>query len=114
MKVKSALAVAPLLLALSAGDVAAKELSELDAFAKAVQILKGQPYGDSVVDVAHAIQSSERVARGENPCGGGVQTPIWVFRVEVAKSATHEAIAGYLVIDARTGHLVCAGLPFLD
>jgi len=112
--VSSAVALAALLFGLSAGSAAAKDLGELDAFTKAVQILKGPPYGDSVVETAHSIQSSELVARGENPCGGLVRSPIWVFRVTAPKTATHEQITGYLVLDARKGQLVCAGLPFLD
>lgn len=112
MKIIAAAALATLLAPLPVA--AAKELSELEAFAKAVEILKGPPYGATVVETAHAIEASERLAEGENPCGGAVRSPIWVFRVAVAKTATHEPIAGYLVIDARTGRLVCAGLPFLD
>ena len=114
MKVSSALTLFALLFALSAGNAAAKDLSELDAFTKAVQILKGPPYGASVVETAHSIQSSELVARGDSPCGGLVRSPIWVFHVLAPKTATHEQITGYLVIDARKGQLVCAGLPFLD
>jgi hypothetical protein len=114
MKVNSALALASLFFALSVGNAPARDLSELEAFTKAVQILKGPPYGASVVETAHAIQSSELATRGESPCGGSVRSPIWVFRVAVAKTATHEQIAGYLVINARNGQLVCAGLPFLD
>ena len=114
MKIISALALAGLLLPLSVADAAAKDVSELEAFTKAVQILKGPPYGASVVETAHAIQTSELMAQGQNPCGGAVRSPIWVFRVAVAKTATHDDIAGYLVINARNGQLVCAGLPFLD
>jgi hypothetical protein len=114
MKVSSAIALATLMFGLSAGNVAARDLSELDAFTKAVQVLKGPPYGDTVVETAHSIQSSELVARGNNPCGGLVRSPIWVFHVSAPKTATHEQINGYLLIDARKGQLVCAGLPFLD
>ena len=114
MKVSSALALGTLLFGLLAGNAAAKDLSELDAFTKAVQILKGPPYGASVVETAHSIQSSELVAHGVNPCGGLVRSPIWVFHVSAPKTATHEQITGYLVLDTRKGQLVCAGLPFLD
>ena len=103
MKVSSALALATLLFGLLAGNAAAKDLSELDAFTKAVQILKGPPYGASVVETAHSIQSSELVARGVNPCGGLVRSPIWVFHVTAPKTATHEQITGYLVLDWQRG-----------
>jgi hypothetical protein len=114
MNVSSALALAALLYGLSVGSAAAKDISELKAFTKAVQILQGPPYGASVVETAHSIQSSELLARGDNPCGGLVRSPIWVFHVLAPKTATHEQITGYLVLDARKGQLVCAGLPFLD
>ena len=114
MKVNSALALFALLFPLSAGSAAAKDLSELEAFTKALQILKGPPYGASVVETAHSIELSELVAGGDSPCGGLVRSPIWVFHVLTPKTAAHEQITGYLVIDARKGQMVCAGLPFLD
>ena len=50
-------------------------------------------------------------------CGAKLTRPVWRFQVFVPKARNPSGdndISGYLVIDARTGKLVCAGLPFLD
>jgi hypothetical protein len=48
-------------------------------------------------------------------CGGG-DSAVWAFHVVVppAKDRDGGPIDGWIVIDAKSGRLVCANLPFLD
>ncbi len=96
--------------------LAAGAMSERQARAAAVQILKGDPYGRSNAQVRKNITAAQLVTAG-SVCGTKVTRPLWQFQVFVPKARNpsgHNDIRGYLVIDARTGKLVCAGLPFLD
>lgn len=98
-----------------AAPVAAAELGEKQALAKAVEILKGDPYGDTAAEVAANITERKLGPRSATVCGGGA-SPVWAFHVVVSKAADHDGgpIDGWLVIDAKSGRMVCANLPFLD
>lgn len=118
MRTRSLLAVICLLTcfltALSAN--AAELLSEEQARAKAIAILKGDPYGNTPREVGGRIVEAQMIAAG-TVCGKKVRSPLWQFHVVVPENVVsygNAAINGYLVIDARSGKLLCAGLPFLD
>ncbi len=106
-----------LILALGAAPaLAAGAMNERQARAAAVTILKGDPYGKSDAQVLKNITEAQLVTAG-SVCGKKVTRPLWRFQVVVPKARNPSGdndIRGYLVIDARTGKLVCAGLPFLD
>ena len=94
---------------------AAGPLAEKQALAKAVAILKGDPYGDTPAAVAANITERRLMPRRDSVCGGGA-TPVWAFRVVIGKPLNNpdSPIDGWLVIDATSGRTVCATLPFLD
>lgn len=94
---------------------AAEPMTEKRALAAAVAILQGDPYGDTVAAVTANIRERRLVARRDTVCGGGA-TPVWAFRVVVDHPVTNPdgRIDGWLVLDAVSGRIVCAGLPFLD
>ncbi len=95
---------------------AAGVMSEQQARAAAVGILKGDPYGKTDKDVLRNIAAAQLVTAG-SVCGRKVTKPLWQFHVTVPKQRNpsgDNAIDGYLVIDGKTGKMVCAGLPFLD
>jgi hypothetical protein len=102
-------------LLLIATPVLAADLTEKQALAKAIGILKGDPYGASAAEVAANITERRLGPRSATVCGGGA-SPVWAFHVVVPRPATNPdgRIDGWLVIDARSGRLVCANLPFLD
>jgi len=94
-------------------------LSRQDAHERAVEILKGDPYGRTSAEVSRAIKSELLVVDGkdENACEVDYrERPAWRFHVVVEKNGSTAAngIDGYLWLDAKTGVLLCAGLPFLD
>lgn len=93
----------------------AADLTEKQALAKAVSILKGDPYGDTTARVVANISERRLMPRRDTVCGGGA-SPVWAFHVVVTDAKDHDGspIDGWLVIDARSGRLVCANLPFLD
>ena len=97
---------------------AAGLLSEAGARTAVINILMGDPYGKNPQEVALNLSSSELIMRGKNKCGSNSARPVWQFHVLVPANrnpnSTEHAIDGYLLIDARTGKLQCAGLPFLD
>lgn len=98
---------------------AAGLLSEAAARTAAIKILMGDPYGKNPEEVALNLSSSELIMRGKTKCAGSrSKSPVWQFHVVVPASrnpnSTGDAIDGYLLLDARTGKLQCAGLPFLD
>ena len=101
-----------------AGAAAAQQplLSSQQAKAKAVAILKGDPYGATAADVARTIKAQVLEAAGsDKDCNLDVKAhPAWRFQVVVPKTADRDEIKGYLLVDARTGKMLCAGLPFLD
>ena len=96
--------------------MAAGVMTERQARAAAVAILKGDPYGTSDKEVLENITAARLIAAG-SVCGAKVTSPVWQFQVFVPKERNPSGdsdISGYLVIDARTGEMVCAGLPLLD
>ncbi|TBW34053.1 hypothetical protein EYW49_18815 [Siculibacillus lacustris] len=116
MRAASALAILALAAAAVVSPAAAGSLAtEAQARAAAVAVLKGDPYGDTDAAVLRNLREVVRTTRGATLCGGG-SAPVWSIRVVVA--APHgdpgAPIDGRLVLDARTGAIVCAGLPFLD
>ena len=92
---------------------AAEIMSEEKARIAAAQILKGDPYGRTVTEALKAITSSQLVVRGSSRCGE-VKASQWVIHVSVPASNGNDKIEGDLTIDARSGKMICAGLPFLD
>jgi len=95
---------------------AAGEMSEQQARAAAAKILKGDPYGDSVDQIMKNIEGAQLITAG-SVCGSRVTKPVWQFHVVVPKERNPSGdneINGLLVIDGRTGKIICAGLPFLD
>ena len=93
-------------------------LSEKQARLKAAAILKGDPYGSTIEIAASRIAKAQLLVSGTTDCGASaVKSPVWQFLVVVPKGAIptqHSEIRGYLVLDARSGKMECAGLPFLD
>ena len=101
---------------LAAPAMAAGAMNERQARAAAVTILKGDPYGKTEAQVLKNITEAQLVTAG-SVCGKKVTRPLWRFQVFVPKARNPSGdndIRGYLAIDAGTGKLVCAGLPFLD
>lgn len=94
---------------------AAGPMSEEKALAEAVAILKGDPYGDTPQAVLAGIHERRLGPRRDTVCKGDDRLA-WSFHVIVASSQTQPGgkIDGWLVLDARTGRIICAGLPFLD
>ena len=117
-RTSAALCAAGLLLAIETSATAQGYLSEERARLKAATILKGNPYGETNKAAATRIQKAQLVTAGVTDCGSEpVTRPVWQFHVIVPKDVVsygNEPIDGYLVIDARSGKLVCASLPFLD
>lgn len=94
-----------------------KLLSEQQARAKAIGILKGDPYGTTAQAVAKNIKKAQLVMAAASNCGGGykVNKPVWQFHVTVPAGKRVEGpIDGWLVLDGRTGEMFCASLPLLD
>ena len=95
---------------------AAGVMNEQQARVAAVKILKGDPYGKTDRDVLRNITAAQLITAG-SVCGRKVAKPLWQFQVVVPKERNpsgENEIKGYLVIDAQTGKIDCAGLPFLD
>jgi hypothetical protein len=104
--------VAAAIVALAFGCAhAASTLSEQQARAKAIAILKGDPYGRTSAEVVGHIKAVRLVQNGESPACGG-RTTAWEFHVVVATA--DKQIDGYLAIDPQTGKMICANLPLLD
>ncbi len=93
----------------------AADLTERLALAKAVNILRGDPYGDTDARITANITERQWRPRRETVCGGGASM-VWAFHVVVKDAEDHDGgpIDGWLVIDGRSGRIVCANLPFLD
>ena len=90
---------------------AAGILSEQAARAKAITILKGDPYGRTEAVVAHNIKQAQLVQNADSKACSAKAT-VWEFHVVAA--GDNGPIDGYLAINPRTGKMVCANLPFLD
>jgi hypothetical protein len=97
---------------------AASLLSEQQARAKAIEILKGDPYGRTAAEVAKNIKQVQLIQDGSTKACGIKKSPAWEFHIVVAtenKSQFNNAVIdGYLALDARTGKMLCANLPLLD
>ena len=97
----------------------AAPLSEAQATAAAVRILMGDPYGKTPQVVMRHITESMLVGKGKTSCGP-ITKPVWSFHIVVPKADFPKSmpadadIDGYLQIDATSGKMVCAGLPYLD
>lgn len=78
--------------------------------AAATAILIGNPYGSNPAEVRSHITEARLVEAGASKCGA----PAWEFTVHVPPGGDSPEIDGYLSIDAGTGAMLCAGLPFLD
>jgi len=96
----------------------ARDLSEQQARQKAAAILKGDPYGPTAKIAGSRIQKAQLIKAGTTDCDGSpVIRPVWQFHVTVPANVVaygNELIDGYLVLDARSGTMQCATLPFLD
>ena len=86
-------------------------LTEQQARAKAIALLKGDPYGQTDAAVANNIRQVQLVQNAASKACGRKAT-VWEFHV-VAKGE-NGPIDGYLGLDARSGKMICATLPFLD
>ena len=106
--------IAIVALAFTVSSASASSLNEAQAFTRAVAILRGDPYGNSYTEVASVIKSATLITKGSSNCGGTVKRPVWSLHVVVPKTNRNDAIDGTLDIDASTGKMVCASLPFLD
>jgi hypothetical protein len=104
------------LLLLTTTHAVARDLSEQQARVKAAAILKSEPYGPTAKVAASRIRQAQLINAGTTDCGT-VTKPVWQFHVTVPANVVahgNEPIDGYLVLDARSGKVVCASLPFLD
>ncbi len=91
-------------------------MSEKQAQEEAIEILMGDPYGNTPEEVGGHIKHAELLSDGKTLACGNVKKPIWQFHVVVKKPVNNpdSPINGYLVIDANSGKIVCANLPMLD
>jgi hypothetical protein len=101
--------------------VAAQPLSPDSAAEKAVSILQGDPYGNSKSEVLSGIDGQMLIVKGTDPCSKTrIKSPLWVFHVTATDRNSTDAsgkpskIDGFLSLNASSGKMVCAGLPFLD
>ena len=96
-------------------------LDQDQALDAAARILKGDPYGNTRAEIANGIKLQMLIVKGADPCKKEpLQTPIWVFSVKAIDKHTldekgqPQKIDGLLTLDASSGKLSCATLPFLD
>lgn len=117
MKRLFAIAIALVTIAHTAAE-AASLLSESEARAKAIQILTGDPYGNSVAEVSSHIVEMRLAQFGDIRACGLRKGPAWEAHVVVVTpnkdQFNHGVIDGYLALDARSGKLRCANLPLID
>lgn len=97
---------------------AASFLSEQQARAKAISILKGDPYGRTPDEVSKNIKQIQFVQDGNTKACGAKKTPAWEFHVVVVTADKDQfnngVVDGFLALDARTGKVLCANLPLLN
>jgi len=97
---------------------AASFLSEQQARASAINILKGDPYGRTTDEVAKNIKQIQFAQDGKTRACGAKNIPAWEFHVVVVTADKDQfnngIIDGFLALDARTGKILCANLPLLD
>lgn len=99
----------------ASSPASAGEMSEKKALSTAVEILEGDPYGNTLAEVTGNIRDRRLTRRADTVCGGG-SGRVWAFHVVVEHPKTNPEgrIDGWLVLDASSGDIVCANLPFLD
>jgi hypothetical protein len=92
-------------------------MSEQQARARAIHILKGDPYGKTEVAVARNIKQARLLLSATSKACGDKATA-WEFHVVVVTSNKDRfkegVIDGYLAIDPRKGRMLCTNLPLLD
>jgi len=97
---------------------AANLLTEEQALAKAIAVLKGDPYGKTASAVAKNIMDGQFLRDGKTRACGAKNRAVWEFHIVVSTGDTNAfqngVIDGYLALDAHTGKLLCANLPLLD
>jgi hypothetical protein len=94
-------------------DPALDNLPELDAGqarAKAIDILLGPPYGETKSEVDSNVLT--QVRKHDDYCGTNALS--WQFEVSFADELNSRTETGLLVLDATSGDMICAGLPYLD
>ena len=111
--------IAAAVFALSCANAhAASLLSEQQAYAKAVGILQGDPYGGTPAEVRKNIKQAQLLPEGNTKACGAKKRPAWEFHVVVVTANKDQfnngVIDGYLALDARTGKILCANLPMLN
>jgi hypothetical protein len=111
MKLGVCLAAGLLLLSPCLGR-AQSQLSEQQARTKAINILKGDPYGKTPAQVMKNIKQVQFARDGKTKACGAKNRPVWEFHVVATSGEQH--IDGYLALDAVTGRLLCTNLPLLD
>lgn len=105
--------VASVSVLLSVGAAQAQApLTEQQARTKAIDILKGDPYGRTTAQVVANIKGAQLVRDGITRACGARGKAVWEFHVVVA--GRDPPINGYLALDARSGKLLCTNLPLLD
>jgi hypothetical protein len=111
-------ATAAVFMFMSGCAAAASFLSEQQARAKAINILKGDPYGRTPDEVSQNIKQIQFAQDGNTKACGARKTPAWEFHVVVVTADKDQfnngVIDGYLAVDARTGKILCANLPLLN
>lgn len=109
---------AAVLMLVSGGAHAASPLTEQQARAKAIDILKGDPYGRTPDAVARNIKEVRYAQDGNTRACGARKSAAWEFHVVVVTADKDQfnngVIDGFLAVDARTGKMLCANLPLLD
>ncbi|MCX2699259.1 hypothetical protein [Ochrobactrum chromiisoli] len=96
-------------------------MSPIRAADKAVSFLQGDPYGNTKAEVLSGIDGQMLVVKGFDPCSKSrIKSPLWVFHImtidpnSTDSSGKPSKIDGFLSLNASSGKIVCAGLPFLD
>ncbi|WP_143149276.1 hypothetical protein [Hyphomicrobium sp. CS1BSMeth3] len=88
----------------------AGEISAVRAQEAAIDILIGNPYGETVDAVKRSIRKQERVGADDKQCGEDA----WKFTISVPPSGDMpQGIKGFLCISRTNGKMLVAGLPFL-
>jgi hypothetical protein len=97
---------------------AAPLLTRSQAREKAVQILKGDPYGIGAAEVTKHIKLVRLARSGNTRACGPTKGPAWEVHVIVRTPDkgyfNNGVIDGYLALDTRTGKLLCTNLPLVD
>jgi len=85
-----------------------------------VETLYGEPYGSTRGEIANSIKSQILIIKGNDPCQNSpAREPTWAFRVEAIDvnsrdtSGQPSKINGFLTLNAVSGKINCAGLPYL-